>query len=198
MLNVSFKIFTKVLANRLTSVACRINKPSQSSFLPRRYILDGVVVLHETIHELKRKKQKGLILKLDFEKAYDKVNCDFLQQVLRMKEFPSMWCQWMEKVVAKGSVGVQVNDDLGHFFQTKKGLRQGDPLSPILFNLVADMLAVLIERSKNLGFFDGLVPHLVKDSLSILQYEWRTVYQSCSTQMILFCFWTMIFKRPKA
>jgi hypothetical protein len=57
-------------------------------------------------------------------------------------------------VVTKGSVGVQVNDDLGHFFQTKKGLRQGDPLSPIL-NLVADMLTVLIERSKSLGFLMG-------------------------------------------
>jgi hypothetical protein len=51
-------------------------------------------------------------------------------------------------VVTMGSVCVQVNEDLGHFFQTKKGLRQCDPLSPILFNLVADMLAVLIERSK--------------------------------------------------
>jgi hypothetical protein len=55
MLNVSFKIFIKVLANRLTSVACRVTKPSQSAFLPGRYI-EGVVVLHETIHELKRKK----------------------------------------------------------------------------------------------------------------------------------------------
>jgi hypothetical protein len=55
MLNVSFKIFTKVLANRLTSVACRVTKPSQSAFMPGRYI-EGVVVLHETIHELKRKK----------------------------------------------------------------------------------------------------------------------------------------------
>jgi hypothetical protein len=76
----------------------------------------------------------------------------------------------MERVVSKGSVCVQVNDDLGHFFQTKKGLRQGDPLSRILFNLVADMLAVLIERSKGMGFLDGLVPHLVEDGLSILQY----------------------------
>jgi hypothetical protein len=92
------------------------------AFLPGRYILEGVVVLHETIHELKRKKQKGIILKLDFEKAYDKVNWDFLQQVLRMKGFPNMWCQWMERVVSKGSVCVQVNDNLGHFFQTKKGL----------------------------------------------------------------------------
>jgi hypothetical protein len=60
MLNVSFNIFTKVLANRLTSVACRVTKPSQSAFLPGRYILKGAVVLHETIHELKRKIRKAL------------------------------------------------------------------------------------------------------------------------------------------
>jgi hypothetical protein len=80
--------------------------PSQSAFLPGRYILDGVVVLHETIHELKRRKQNGVILKLDFEKAYDKVNWEFLSQVLRMRGFPTVWCQWMEKVVSKGSVCV--------------------------------------------------------------------------------------------
>jgi hypothetical protein len=68
-----------------------------------------------------------------------------------------------------------------NFFQTRKGLRQGDPLFPIFFNLVADMLAMLIEMSKNLGFFDGLVPHLVEDGLSF-----------GSTQMILSCFWMMI------
>jgi hypothetical protein len=52
---------------------------------------------------------------------------------------------------------------------------QGDPLSPILFNLVADMLAMLIERSKGMGFFDGLVSHLVEDGLSILQYTDDTI-----------------------
>jgi hypothetical protein len=64
---------------------------------------------------------------------------------------------------------------MGHYFQTKKGLRQGDPLSPILFNLIADMLAILIERSKMLGHFDGLVPHLVEGGLSILQYVDDTI-----------------------
>jgi mannosylglycoprotein endo-beta-mannosidase len=175
MLNVSFKIFTKVFANTLTSVACRITKPSQSAFLPGRYILDGVVVLHETIHELKRRKQNGIILKLDVEKAYDKVNWEFLLQVLRMRGFPTVLCQWMEKVVSKGSVCVHVNGEQGCFFQTKKGLRQGDPLSLVLFNIIADMLAVLIERSKRLGFIDGLVPHLVEDGLSILQYADDTI-----------------------
>jgi hypothetical protein len=66
MLNVSFKIFTEVLANGLTTVACIITKPSQSALLPGRYILEGVVVLHETIHELKRKKIRWAILSSRF------------------------------------------------------------------------------------------------------------------------------------
>ena len=56
MLNVSFKIFTKVIANRLALVASKVIGPSQSAFLPGRYILEGAIVLHETLHELKRKK----------------------------------------------------------------------------------------------------------------------------------------------
>jgi hypothetical protein len=70
---------------------------------------------------------------------------------------------------------------MGHYFQTKKGLRQGDPLSPILFNLIADMLAVLIERSKEMSYFDGLVPHLVEMACP-----------SCNMRMTQFSCWKMI------
>ena len=78
LLNVSFKIFTKVVVNRLTNVADKIIRPTQSAFMPRRHILEGVVVLHETQHELQRKKLNGVILKLNVKKAYDKVNWNFL------------------------------------------------------------------------------------------------------------------------
>jgi hypothetical protein len=53
--------------------------------------MEGVIVLHETIHELHRKKQNGVILKIDFEKAYDKINWSFVQQALRMKGFTQKW-----------------------------------------------------------------------------------------------------------
>jgi hypothetical protein len=73
-------------------------------------------------------------------------------------------------MVMGGSVGIKVNDEICPFFQTKRGLRQGDPMSPILVNIVADMLALLIRRAKADGQIRGVIPHLVDDGLSILQY----------------------------
>jgi hypothetical protein len=175
LLNVSFKIFTKVMTNRVALVAQKVIRPSQTTFMSGRNIMEGVVILHGTIHEMHRKKLDVVILKLDFEQAYDKVNWSFLQQALRMKGFSPKWCNWIDQIVKGGSVAVKVHDDIGHYFQTKKGLRQDDPLSPLLFNVVADMLAILIERAKNNGDFNGVVPHLVDGDLSILQYADDTI-----------------------
>jgi hypothetical protein len=72
-------------------------------------------------------------------------------------------------------VGIRVNDDIGHNFQTRKGLRQGDPLSPILFNIVVDMLAIIIARAKEVGQIGGLLNHLVEGGISILQYADDTI-----------------------
>jgi hypothetical protein len=68
-----------------------------------------------------------------------------------------------------------VNDDVGHFFQTRKNIRQGDPLSPLLFNLVTGMLAILINRGKEDEQIAGVVPHLANDGISILQYTDDTI-----------------------
>jgi hypothetical protein len=99
LLNVSFKIFTKVITNRLTGVAHRVIQPTQSAFLPGRNIMEGMIILHETIHELHRKKQNGVILEIEFEKAYDKVKWPFVKQVLEMKRFSTKWCQWIDTII---------------------------------------------------------------------------------------------------
>jgi retron-type reverse transcriptase len=102
-----------------------------------------------------------------------------------MKGFAPEWCRMISQYVQGGSVGVKVNDDIGHYFQTKKGLRQGDPLSPILFNIVVDMLAIIIERAKNNDQVGGLIPHLVEGGS--LSYNML---------MILSCSWNMISIKP--
>jgi hypothetical protein len=72
--------------------------------------------------------------------------------------------------VCEGSVTIKVNDDVAIYFQALKDLRQGDPLSPILFIIVADMLAMMIERAKVDGIIEEVIPHLMDGGLSILQY----------------------------
>jgi hypothetical protein len=175
VLDISFKIFTKVGTNRLNKVAKTVVSPTQTAFMPGRNIMESVVIVHKTIHELHTKKFNGVIFKIDFEKAYDKVKWSFLQQTLRMKVFSPKWCIWIQNMVTGGSVGIKVNDDIGPCFQTKRGLRQGDPMSPILFNIIADMLALLFNRAKVAGQVRGVIPHLVDDGLSILQYVDDTI-----------------------
>jgi hypothetical protein len=175
LLNISFNFFTKVATIRLNTVADHVVRPSQTAFMQGRNILDGVVVLHEAVHELHLKKLNWVILKLDFEKAYDKVKWSFLQQTLRMKGFSEEWRALIHNFVTGGSVAIKVNDDIGRYFQTCKGLRQGDPLSPMLFNIVVDMLAIMIEHAKVEGQIEGLLPHLVYGGLSILQYADDTI-----------------------
>jgi hypothetical protein len=63
----------KVVVRRLTKVVEKLVSQSQTAFIPRRNIMEGTIILHETLHKLHRKKMNGVILKLDFEKAYDKV-----------------------------------------------------------------------------------------------------------------------------
>jgi hypothetical protein len=85
-----------------------------------------------------------------------------------MKGFRPTWCKWIQSLIQGGKVRIQVNDQLWFYFQIKKGLRQGDPLSPILFNIVMDMLAIILQRVKEDGQVGGVVTHLIDGGLSIL------------------------------
>ena len=91
LINVIFKIVSKAFAYRLDPVANKIISPNQTTFIKGQYILDGALALHEILHELKSKKQGAILLKLDFEKAYDRVSWDFLIEVLRSKGFDASY-----------------------------------------------------------------------------------------------------------
>ena len=87
LINCSYKIITKLLANRLALVMDSIIDPSQTAYIKGRFILDNVVCAHEVLHQVKIKKQKGVLFKLDFEKAFDHVHWDFLFEVMHARGF---------------------------------------------------------------------------------------------------------------
>jgi hypothetical protein len=156
--------------NRAILVSKELISKIQSAFIKGRFILDSLVVLHETMHYIHKKKGSGVLFKVDFKKAYDKINWNFMFAVLEMKGFPTKFVELTKKVVKNGKVSVMVNDKVGPYFPTRKGLRQGDPFSPILFNIAADVLATLVSRAQEQGFISGLIPEMYEGGLSLLQY----------------------------
>ena len=113
------------------------------------------------MHELKHSKRQGVILKIDFEKAYEKVKWNFVHEVLERKELPDLWIKWVMQSVQGGQVCINVNGHRSSYFKTYQGLRQGDPLSPLLFNLVADVLGELVDKTVDKGLITGVVNHLL-------------------------------------
>jgi len=108
-------------------VADRLVDTNQSGFIKGRYILESVVVAHETVHSLHSNKKPGLILKLDYEKAYDREDWGFLFEVLEKRGFCNKWISWIKLVVTGSSIGVNLNGEESSFFRPGKGLRQGGP-----------------------------------------------------------------------
>jgi hypothetical protein len=172
--NCNFKIFSKVLTLRLGKIANRLISPQQTTFIGGRYILESVVVAHEVVHNIDKGKNPGVVLKLDYEKAYDRVNIDFLFEILSTRGFSKRWISWIEHIVKGGPVGVTLNGHDGSFFKTGKGLRQGDPLSPLLFNLVGDVLTRMLIKAAEKNLIKGLSTSPRQEVIS-LQYADDTI-----------------------
>ena len=140
-----------------------------------RNITSGILCLHEIIHETKRKKKVGVLFKINFEKAYNKINWKLLFDCLQMRGFDETWCKWIRQVVTGGTVCIKVNDSYSPYIKSHKGVRQGDPLSPILFNFVADCLTRMVLKAQENNLFVGLVDHIIPKGVAILQYEDDTI-----------------------
>ena len=138
---------SKVLANRLRAVIKDVIGPNQFAFVTGRQILDFSLVANEVIDEIKKKGLGGLLCKVDFEKAYGSVEWSFLDWVMAKMGFGVKWRKWIMGCVSTASLSVFVNGSLSRQFRTSRGLRQGCPLSPFLFNLVAEALSSLIQEA---------------------------------------------------
>lgn len=143
---------------------------TQSAFLKGRFILDGVLVANEAVEDLRRSKRKGMVFKVDFEKAYDSVEWGFLLDVLKTMGFGQKWCKWIKSCLESSTISILVNGSPTKEFKMEKGLRQGDPLAPFLFLVVAESLNVLTMEAKEKGMFEGIMVGRENVVLSLLQY----------------------------
>ena len=117
LLNCSLKIFGKAINNRLLRVADRLISKNQTAFIKGRFILESVVAAHEIIHDIHKNKERGVVLKLDYEKAYNRVSWSFLEDMLVSRGFGVTWVKWIMKVVKGGSLCVRINDENSTYFK---------------------------------------------------------------------------------
>ncbi|GKC19946.1 RNA-directed DNA polymerase, eukaryota, reverse transcriptase zinc-binding domain protein [Tanacetum coccineum] len=151
-----YKIIAKILANRLVVVLGDIVNEVQSAFIADRQILDGPFILNEVLQWCKSKKKQSLIFKVDFEKAYDSVRWDFLDEVLKKFGFGDKWCTWIQSCLRSSRGSIIINGSPTAEFQFHKGLKQGDPLSPFLFILIMESLHLSFQRVVDARMFKGI------------------------------------------
>jgi hypothetical protein len=157
--NVLYKIISKVLANRLKKFLNHIISPVQSAFIPGRLITDNVVVAYETLHTMhtRLKGKKGFMaVKVDMSKAYDRVEWNFLERVMEKMGFARRWIDLTMMCVRTVSYGVIVNGKVCGSITPQRGLRQGDPISPYLFLLCAEVLSSLLITANEEGTLLGV------------------------------------------
>jgi hypothetical protein len=166
----------KVLAAHLERVMGDLIPKTQSAFLKGRQLEDGVVVINEVMDFAKKSRKECLILKVDFEKAYDSVDWGFLDYMLQRFGFDTKWREWMRACVCSGRMSVLVNGSPTGEICIRRGLKQGDPLAPFLFFIVEEGLGGLMRKAVERGRFKPFMVGREGMPVSILQYTDDTLY----------------------
>lgn len=159
--NVAYKIITKAIVNRIRPMMPYLTSCNQTSFVPGRQITDNIVIVQEVIHTMKNKSGKVgfMAIKIDFEKAYDRLRWDFIRDTLLEIRFPPVLIEVIMECITTTSMCVLWNGEPTRAFKPKRGIRQGDPLSPYIFVLCMERLNHIIEES-------------------IIRNKWRPIYAS--------------------
>lgn len=195
-----YKIIAKILVNRFKPHMDQLITPYQNAFIKGRNISDNILITHEIFDLMGRKKRRKLsfgALKIDTCKAYDRVDWRFLKAFLITMKFSPRWVDWIVECVSSVEYTLLVNGCMTQSFTLSKELRQGDPISPYLFLLCANVLSIAllkVEQNKglkgikigrngcsfvHLPFADDSLFFFKNDNKSILTLQ-NTLQWSCS------------------
>jgi len=171
-----YKVISKLLVNRLKRVLPNVIDKNQTAFLSGKSLLDSVLVANETVDFLKKEKQKGVIVKVDYEKAYDSVDSDFLVYMLRRLGFKDKWIKWIKACLTSATISVLVNGSPTKEFRLKRRLRQDDPLAPFLFLIATEGLAGLVKEASRIGVLEGVRVGYNCVDVKLLQFADDTLF----------------------
>ena len=171
-----YKVIAKMLANRMRKIMPQIIDERQSTFIKGRQLLHGVLVANEVVEEVRRSKRPCMVFKVDFEKAYDSVSWQFLLYMLKRMGFHERWIRWIRGCLTSASMSVLVNGSPTAEFKPQRGLRQGDPLALLLFDLVAEGLTGLMREAVSNQCFTSFLVGSNKVPVDVLQYADDTIF----------------------
>jgi hypothetical protein len=176
LLNSSYKFFAKVLQTRFQTLLPDIIHDDQSAFLPLRFILDNVLVQHETIERVQESQQDLLLLKLDFTKAYDVVSWRFLFTTMEVMGLPVSFIDMVRLLFQDARAAVSLNGEPTASFEICSGVRQGCPLAPYLFLLVGETLHAATRVAVAANKLSGIVLPDGVSQQTLLQYADDTTF----------------------
>lgn len=158
--NFIYKVISKVLAIRLKPLMRMCVSRSQCAFLPGRDITENIILLREILHSFKQKhyKRPEFCLKVDLSKAFDRMNWDFLTEMLTLYGFPTRFTGWVMSCVKSAQFSLVFNGRSDGFFKPTCGLRQGCALSPYLFILGMDLLSRHLRHLLSANLLTGIKP----------------------------------------
>ena len=148
LLNVTYKIASSCIANRMKSCLDRIISNDQKGFMAGRYLGENIRMIYDIISHTEREKLPGLLLLVDFEKAFDSISWVFISKVLDFLNFGPIFRKWIDVFYSEICSCVSVNGTYSCWFDIERGVRQGDPLSPYLYLICAEVLSCMLRESE--------------------------------------------------
>ncbi|XP_058733339.1 uncharacterized protein LOC131604944 [Vicia villosa] len=174
--NFKFKIISKIITDRLASILPCLISNEQKGFILGRNIKDSICLTFEAINILGNKSYSGNVaLKIDKSKAFDTLSWDFLLKTLNCFGFSSKFCNWISTLLSLANHSIGVNGKQAGFFKCSNGVRQGDPLSPLLFFLAEEEYALnfgqIYNKSKSLIYAGGMTYERHKSLADMLGFS---------------------------
>ena len=150
LLNTIYKIGSTCIANRIKGVLPGLINEDQTGFIANRYMGDNIRLIYDIMHYLDDNNLPGLLLCIDFEKAFDSLDWTFMRKVFKAFGFGNSICRWIETFYAGIKSTVVVNGAPSPWFPVERGCRQGDPISPYIFILCVEIMGLMIRENKNI------------------------------------------------